>query len=121
MITGCAPFFLLGLIGVAAGSWLFGSHIAARLTGLVFLALFIFYFALLNWTAQRNLEIRNKKSKDKSPPLPSDLNRTVYPEESSSDQESRAEWGNYLKIEGRILWLTVTALIGVIIYLAGIK
>ena len=121
MITGCAPFFLLGLIGVAVGSWFFGSHIAARLTGLVFLALFVFYFALLNWTARRNLEIRNKNSEDKSPPPPSDLIRTGYPGESLSDQEAQAEWGNYLRIEGRILWLTVTALIGVIIYMAGFK
>ena len=121
MITGCAPFFLLGLIGVAVGSWLFGSHIAARLTGLVFLGLFVFYFALLNWTAQRNFEIRNKNSEDKSPPSPPNLARKGYLGESLSNQEARAEWGNYLRIEGRILWLTVTALIGVIIYLAGFE
>ena len=119
MITGCAPFFLIGLLGVAVGSWLFGNHIAARLTGLVFLALFIFYFALLNWTAQRNLEIRDNYPENKSPPPPSDLTRTEYPEETLADQEARAEWDNYLRIEGRILWLTVAALIGVIVYLAG--
>ncbi len=107
MVTGCAPFFLLGLAGVALGSWFFGTHGAARFTGLGALVLFVLYFALLNWTAQSRLESRAKEN--------------AVPDEDEKEgfrEEDRAEWVNYLRTEGRLLWMGVVFLLGVILLLA---
>jgi len=100
MVTGCAPIFILGLLGVSLGSWFFGTHIAARLTGLVALAGFMLYFALLNWTARSNIARKSAEEK-------------LEPKEKTTDNgddnvpftdEDRVEWAHYLKSEGRILW-----------------
>ncbi len=100
MVTGCAPIFILGLLGVSLGSWFFGTHIAARLTGLVALAGFMLYFALLNWTAQSN--IARKNAEEKSEP---DENKTDTGDgDVPFTDEDRVEWTHYLKSEGRILW-----------------
>ncbi|MBT3352523.1 MAG: hypothetical protein HOC91_00985 [Nitrospinaceae bacterium] len=113
MVTGCAPIFILGLLGVSLGSWFFGTHIAARLTGLVALAGFMLYFALLNWTAQSNIARKNTMEKSE-------------PDEKTTDNvegdvpftdEDRLEWNHYLKSEGRILWTGFVFLAVVIVAL----
>jgi len=104
MVTGCAPFFLLALAGVALGSWLFGSHAAARFMGLGGLLLFLLYFALLNWTAQSRLRLRPFRQEE-------------IPPEKGADGEARAEWAGYLRTEGRMLWLGVGLLLAVILIL----
>ena len=116
MVTGCAPFFLLGLVGVALGSWLFGSHYMARMTGLAILTLFLAYFALLNWTAQAN--IKNHRAGEE----PNTFQESGDPhadagEEIPFTEEDRREWAHYLRTEGQILWVTVTLLIIVLIAL----
>ena len=78
MITGCAPFFLIALAGVALGSWSFGTHLAARITGISLLAVSILYFALLNWTAQNNL--RQRKDGREEPGL------APYPEREARER-----------------------------------
>ncbi len=118
MITGCAPFFLLGLLGVALGSWFFGSHILARMTGLVFLTIFLAYFALLNWTAQSNIKNR-RAGAEEDPHTPRD---TSDAQAEAGDQipfteEDRREWAHYLRAEGRILWTGVAFLILVLVIL----
>ncbi len=116
MVTGCAPFFLLGLLGVALGSWFFGTHYMARMTGLALLTIFLAYFALLNWTAQSN--IKNRKAGDDS----QTSQESGGPHAEAGDEipfteEDRREWVHYLRTEGRILWLGVTFLILVLIIL----
>ncbi|MEE9274326.1 MAG: hypothetical protein V3V62_03335 [bacterium] len=111
MVTGCAPFFLLVLAGVAFGSWAFGGHTAARLTGLSVLALSLIYFALLNWTAQTQQKRRREgdgKGEREAPKTE---------EESTLSEEERAEWVIYLRSEGRILWAVVTILLAAILFL----
>jgi hypothetical protein len=116
MVTGCAPFFLLGLLGVALGSWFFGSHYMARMTGLAILTIFLTYFALLNWTAQSN--IKNRKAGDD----PKTSQESGDPHAEAGDEipfteEDRREWAHYLQTEGRILWLCVALLTLVLIIL----
>jgi hypothetical protein len=106
MITGCAPIFMLGLLGVSLGSWFFGTHIAARLTGLILLDGFLLYFALLNWTAQSNQRKRGAEVPDAAQGgSPARENGQV-----PFTDEDRAEWVHYLKTEGRILWVGVVFL-----------
>ncbi|MEK6709617.1 MAG: hypothetical protein AABZ64_03480 [Nitrospinota bacterium] len=102
MVTGCAPFFLLALAGVALGSWIFGGHLAARLMGLGGLALFLLYYALLNWTAQARLKFRREE--EEAEESPGQGSRPAL------RGEARAEWAHYLRAEGRMLWLGVGAL-----------
>ena len=105
MVTGCAPVFMLGLLGVSLGSWFFGSHIAARLTGLFLLMAFMLYFALLNWTAQSNLRFRKNGGENPVEP-PHGTGETPSGDEDPLPftEEDRAEWVNYLRTEGQILW-----------------
>lgn len=118
MVTGCAPFFLIGLLGVALGSWFFGSHLMARVTGLLILAIFLGYFALLNWTAQINLRNREEQHGEPSPSTQSavspHLDRDTRIPFTSED---RKEWAHYLQTEGRLLWLGVFILVIVLIIL----
>jgi hypothetical protein len=111
MVTGCAPFFLLALAGVALGSWIFGSHIAARLLGLGGLALFLLYFALLNWTAQARLRLRREEKTGGTP------GESRGPLQEAMGEEARGEWAHYLRAEGRMLWLGVGVLLAVILLL----
>lgn len=118
MITGCAPFFLIALAGVALGSWSFGTHLAARLTGISLLAAAIVYFALLNWTAQNNL--RQGKSMEKeseAAPYPEREARERPAGEAAFTASDRREWNHYLRVEGRILWSAAGVLAAVILYL----
>ncbi len=135
MLTGCAPVFMLGLLGVSLGSWFFGTHIAARLTGLVLLLLFLLYFALLNWTAQSNIRIRKEKgegavaetdpggqapaetqaaggahSEEGEPPAETQAAGGAHTEEGEQSpftEDDRAEWAAFLQTEGRVLWAGV--------------
>lgn len=118
MVTGCAPFFLLGLLGVAMGSWFFGSHVMARMTGLVTLTIFLGYFALLNWTAQSNIKIRQSRAGDE-PPAPADADESSTNAENPIPftDEDRREWVHYLRTEGLILRAGVVFLLLVIIIL----
>lgn len=100
MVTGCAPIFILGLLGVSLGSWFFGTHIAARVTGLVALAGFMLYFALLNWTAQSNIALKNTLKKEE----PDEKTMDIGDGDTPFTDEDRVEWAHYLKSEGRILW-----------------
>jgi hypothetical protein len=105
MVTGCAPVFLLGILGVSLGSWFFGTHFAARLTGLILLEGFLLYFGLLNWTAQSNIRFRPQREKT----FPGDSSDSGNSTPEDNDQapfteEDRAEWYHYLETEGRILW-----------------
>jgi len=105
MITGCAPVFLLGILGVSLGSWFFGTHFAARLTGLVLLEGFLLYFGLLNWTAQANIRFSPpKKGYFHGDPANSENLAPENEEQIIFTEEDRAEWFYYLKTEGRILW-----------------
>ena len=104
MLTGCAPFFLIGLIGLAAGSWIFGTHIAARLTAVSFLLLFLLYFTLLNWTARTRM--KNKKEsniEDTKPDTSSNENKIT--------KQEKEDWYNYLESESKLLWLGVFVLL----------
>ncbi len=116
MVTGCAPFFLLGLVGVALGSWLFGSHYMARMTGLAILTIFLAYFALLNWTAQTNIKNHRAGEEPKSSQESGDPHADAG-EEIPFTEEDRREWAHYLRTEGQILWVAVTLLIIVLITL----
>lgn len=111
MVTGCAPFFLLALAGVALGSWVFGSHIAARLLGLAGLALFLLYFALLNWTAQARIRLRREEKSGGAP------GESGGARQEARSEEARGEWAHYLRTEGRMLWLGVGVLLAVILLL----
>lgn len=113
MVTGCAPIFILGLLGVSLGSWFFGTHIAARLTGLVALAGFMLYFALLNWTAQSNIALKSTAAKTE----PDEKTTEGGDEEVPFTDEDRVEWAHYLKSEGRILWAGFVFLAFVIVTL----
>jgi len=104
MLTGCAPFFLIGIIGLAAGSWIFGTHIAARLTAVSFLLLFLLYFALLNWTARTRM---NKKRRTNSENSIEDSSST----ENELTTQEKEDWYNYLGSEGKLLWLGVFVLL----------
>lgn len=118
MITGCAPFFLLTLAGVALGSWSFGTHVAARLTGLTFLGAAILYFALLNWTAQKNLKKRKEERSENGPdPYPEREAHIQRLGEQTFTESDRKEWEHYLGMEGRILWGAAGVLAAVIFYL----
>ena len=108
MITGCAPFFLLALMGVALGSWVFGGHIAARLTGIGALALFLLYFALLNWTAQARARLREEERSGGAEGPAGDSRQEAMSE------EAREEWHHFLRAEGQLLWLGVGVLLAVI-------
>lgn len=114
MVTGCAPVFILGLLGVSLGSWFFGTHIAARLTGLVALAGFMLYFALLNWTAQSNITLKNAVKQSENDEKTADTGGGDIP----FTDEDRAEWAHFLKTEGRILWAGAIFLVVVIIALS---
>lgn len=104
MLTGCAPFFLIGLIGLAAGSWIFGTHVAARLTAVSFLLIFLLYFALLNWTARTRMkDKKNSKTEEIT-------SNTTSNEKTLTDQE-KEDWFNYLGSEGKLLWLGVFVLL----------
>ncbi|MEE9276410.1 MAG: hypothetical protein V3V62_13985 [bacterium] len=116
MLTGCAPVFMLGLLGVSLGSWFFGTHIAARLTGLVLLLLFLLYFALLNWTAQSNIRLREEKGGGEEtgpggqPPAETQATGGAHTEEGEQapfTEDDRAEWAAFLQTEGRVLWAGV--------------
>ncbi len=117
MLTGCAPVFMLGLLGVSLGSWFFGTHIAARLMGLALLLLFLLYFALLNWTAQSNIRIRKEKGEEMGPggpvgPPPAETQAAggAHAEEGEQTpftEDDRAEWATFLQTEGRVLWAGV--------------
>ncbi len=118
MLTGCAPVFMLGLFGVSLGSWFFGTHLAARLTGLVLLLLFLLYFALLNWTAQSNIRIRKEKGEgavaetDPGGQAPAETQAAggAHSEEGEMvpfTEDDRAEWAVFLQTEGRVLWAGV--------------
>ena len=113
MVTGCAPFFLLGLVGVALGSLLFGSHTAARLTGLGLLTLFLLYFALLNWTAQTRMRHRREAGPEETAPPPRE-----GPAAAESEEEDPAEWAHYLRTEGKVLWGMVFFLLAAILFLS---
>lgn len=118
MVTGCAPFFLLGLLGVALGSWFFGSHLMARVTGLLILAIFLTYFALLNWTAQINLRNREEQDGETSPDTQSSGSLHLDRDKRIPfTGEDRREWAHYLRTEGRLLWLGVFILVIVLIIL----
>ncbi|MED5579548.1 MAG: hypothetical protein VX794_05900 [Nitrospinota bacterium] len=104
MLTGCAPFFLIGIIGLAAGSWIFGTHIAARLTAVSFLLLFLLYFALLNWTARTRM---NEKRRTNSENSIEDSSST----ENELTTQEKEDWYNYLGSEGKFLWLGVFVLL----------
>tara|TARA_B100000686_G_scaffold26710_1_gene26076 strand:+ start:12593 stop:12943 length:351 start_codon:yes stop_codon:yes gene_type:complete len=104
MLTGCAPFFLIGLIGLAAGSWIFGTHVAARLTAVSFLLIFLLYFALLNWTARTRM--KNKKNSEKE-----DIPANPSSNEKSMTEQEKEDWYNYLGSEGKLLWLGVFVLL----------
>ena len=104
MLTGCAPFFLIGIIGLAAGSWIFGTHIAARLTAVSFLLLFLLYFALLNWTARTRM---NKKRRTNSENSIEDSSST----ENELTTQEKEDWYNYLGSVGKLLWLGVFVLL----------
>ena len=104
MLTGCAPFFLIGLIGLAAGSWIFGTHVAARLTAITFLLIFLLYFALLNWTARtRMINKKNSKTEDIPTNPPSN--------EKTMTEQEKEDWYDYLGSEGKLLWLGVLVLL----------
>ncbi len=113
MLTGCAPIFILGLLGVSLGSWFFGTHIAARLTGLILLEGFLLYFALLNWTAQSN-QRRSINSGSEAADIGQDGSPAGESDQAPFTDEDRAEWVHYLETEGRILWTGVVflALVG---------
>ena len=104
MLTGCAPFFLIGLIGLAAGSWIFGTHIAARLTAVSFLLLFLLYFALLNWTARTRM--KNKKELNIE-----DTTTDPSSNENKITEQEKEDWYNYLGSESKLLWLGVFVLL----------
>ena len=116
MLTGCAPVFMLGLLGVSLGSWFFGTHIAARLMGLALLLLFLLYFALLNWTAQSNIRLREEKGEGAEmgpggpPPAETQAAGGAHTEEGEQapfTEDDRAEWAAFLQTEGRVLWAGV--------------
>ena len=104
MLTGCAPFFLIGLIGLAAGSWIFGTHVAARLTAVSFLLIFLLYFALLNWTARTRM-------KDKKNSKPEEITSNTTSNEKTLTDQEKEDWFNYLGSEGKLLWLGVFVLL----------
>lgn len=118
MLTGCSPVFLLVVLGVGAGSWMFGDHTAARITGLAAITLFLAYFALLNWTAQN----RQKREADSAG------EKNLYQEITGPHddgarrerftEDDRAEWRNYLRTEGKILWFGVGGLLLALLYLS---
>ena len=118
MLTGCSPVFLLVILGVGIGSWMFGDHTAARITGLAALTLFLVYFALLNWTAQ------NRQKREADAPDAKDLYQEITgPHDDGArrapfTENDRAEWRNYLKTEGRILWFGVGGLLLALLYLS---
>jgi hypothetical protein len=117
MLTGCSPVFLLGLLGVSLGSWFFGTHLAARITGLILLMGFLLYFGLLNWTAQSNIRMKKEHQDDSGPhqessdPIHGDENQIPFTD------EDRAEWHNYLRSEGRLLWAGLVFLAFITAYL----
>ncbi len=118
MLTGCSPVFLLVILGIGIGSWIFGSHTAARITGLLTVTVFLVYFALLNWTAQ------NRQKQESDAPREKDLYQEITgPHDGGTRRElftedDRAEWRNYLKTEGKILWFGVAGLLLALFYLA---
>ncbi len=109
MVTGCAPIFILGLLGVSLGSWFFGTHIAARLTGLILLEGFLLYFALLNWTAQSN-QHRSINKGSEAADTGQDSSPAGENDQAPFTDEDRAEWVHFLETEGRILWTGVVFL-----------
>ncbi len=117
MLTGCSPVFLLVILGVGIGSWIFGNHTAARITGLGAITAFLAYFALLNWTAQN----RQKQAADS--PREKDLYQEITgPHDEGTRREifteqDKAEWRSYLKTEGKILWFGVGGLLLALLYL----
>ncbi len=117
MLTGCSPVFLLVILGVGIGSWMFGDHTGARITGLLAIIVFLAYFALLNWTAQ------NRQKQESDTPRKKDLYQEITgPHDDGARREpftedDRAEWRNYLKTEGKILWFGVAGLLLALLYL----
>ncbi len=117
MLTGCSPVFLLVVVGVGIGSWMFGDHTAARITGLAVITVFLAYFALLNWTAQ------NRQKQAAQAPGEQDLYQEITgPHDDGARREpftedDRAEWRSYLETEGKILWFGVAGLLLALIYL----
>ena len=113
---------MLGLLGVSLGSWFFGTHIAARLTGLALLLLFLLYFALLNWTAQSNIRRRRERGEGAeadpggtggtggSAPAETQEAGGAHAEEGETapfTEDDRVEWAAFLQTEGRVLWAGV--------------
>lgn len=118
MLTGCAPVFLLVVLGVGVGSWMFGDHTAARITGLAATILFLTYFALLNWTAQNRQKREADAAYEKNP-----YQEITGPHDDGARRErftedDRAEWRNYLRTEGKILWFGVGGLLLALLYLS---
>lgn len=120
---------MLGLLGVSLGSWFFGTHIAARLTGLTLLLLFLLYFALLNWTAQSNIRRRRERGEgaEAGPggtggraPAETQEAGGAHAEEGERapfTEDDRVEWAAFLQTEGRVLWAGVIFLAATILVL----
>ncbi len=117
MLTGCSPVFLLVIVGVGIGSWMFGNHTAARITGLLAITIFLAYFALLNWTAQ------NRQKQESGAAQEKDLYQEITgPHDDGTRRErftedDKAEWRTYLKSEGKILWFGVAGLLLALLYM----
>ncbi len=117
MLTGCSPVFLLVILGVGIGSWIFGDHIAARITGLLAITVFLSYFALLNWTAQSRQRQRENDPREKD--LYQEMTGTQNSDarRKSFTEYDQTEWRSYLKTEGRILWFGIGGLLLALLYL----